>query len=322
MQTTFNTIKERQNEQFSYWKEAVCRSYVHLDCVTDKEQMKSFQGKIQLDQLSRLSLSFVSGDAHTVKRRKEDIAKETDDSFLISLQLRNKSIIQQRDNFEELHPGDFAIYSSTEQYMLDLKKGFKQLVIQIPKLELLSRLPSAELLIGQKVDYCNKETKLISDSLMSFSMAAVNSNDTLQHHIQDTILDLVSTGLASISNHKYSLTQPEQALIIQIKAFINTNLTDPKLDRTMVASRMGGISVRRLSEIFSHDNNSVAAYIRKKRLDNIAREMIDYRFNQQRISQIAFRWGFENSQHFSKTFRNQYEMSPREYRNQFIKSKN
>lgn len=316
MEINFNTLKEDQREQFPYWKEAVCRSYVHLDCSTGKQQMKSFQGKIQLEKLSRLSLSLVSGDAHIVKRRKQDISQETDDFFLVSVQLKNKSIIQQRGNVEELQPGDFALYSSTEQYKLDLKKDFEQLVIQIPKSELLARLPSAEMLTGKRVHCCNQETKLISDSLMNFSMVAINATEILQHHLQNTILDLVSTGLASVSNQKYTLSQPEQSLIIQIKAHINSNLTDPNLDRTMVASKMGGISVRRLSEIFAHDNNSVAAYIRKKRLDNIARELHDFRFKQQCISEIAFRWGFENSQHFSKIFRNQYGMSPREYRNQ------
>ena len=314
MQINFDTLEEKENKQFLYWKEAVCRSYVHLDCTTEKEDMKNFNGVIQLEKLSRLSLSFVSGDAHVVTRRKEDIAQETDDSFLVSLQLANKSMIQQRGNSEILHPGDFALYSSTEQYKLDLKKGFKQLVIQIPKAELLSRLPSAEMLTGKKIQYSSKEAKLISDSLMNFSMVAIDSNENLQNYLQDTLLDLISTGLASISNQKYTLSQPEQALIIRIKDYINNNLTNPKLSRTMVASEMGGISIRRLSEIFSHDNNSVAANIRKKRLNNIAREMLDHRFKQQRISQIAFRWGFENSQHFSKTFRNQYGMSPREYR--------
>lgn len=300
----------------------MCRSYVHLDCSADKEQMQNFRGMIRLEKLSKLTLSLVSGDAHIVKRRKEDIAQETDDFFLISLQLRNKSVIQQRGNFEELLPGDFVLYSSTEQYELNLKKDFKQLVIQIPKSELLSRLPSAEMLTSKKVSCYNQETKLISDSLMNFSKVAINSKEIPQHYLQNTILDLISAGLASVSNQQYTLSEPEQSLIIQIKAYINANLTDPKLDRTMVASRMGGISIRRLSEIFSHDNNSVAAYIRKKRLDNIAREMLDYRFSQQRISQIAFRWGFENSQHFSKTFRNQYDISPREYRNQIKRTKN
>jgi AraC-like DNA-binding protein len=32
------------------------------------------------------------------------------------------------------------------------------------------------------------------------------------------------------------------------------------------------------------------------------------------ISQICFRWGFNDSAHFSRAFRNQFGLSPREHR--------
>jgi len=229
------------------------------------------------------------------------------------LQLKNKGYVSQHDRIAELHPGDFAIYSSTETYQLLFHDSYKQMVFQFPKSDLWARLPDCELLTARKVSGAGEIGRIVSGGLVDFYRIIGNADDVVQHFMKDTILDLIATGLASLANSTFELSRPEQHLMLRAKSYIHANLANPDMTRAEIAKAIG-MSVRRLSGIFAKGGTTIAAYIRLLRLERIARDLLNNLFHRQSISEIAFRWGFNNLQHFSKAFRNQYGMSPRDYR--------
>lgn len=313
MATRFSTDEVCQKDKFAYWREAVCNSYVQLSCESDYRE--NFSGEIILNRLSKISASFVSGSNQIVQRRASDIAQACDASFLVSLQVEKQSTIEQRGKTAHLKPGDFALYSSTDPYVLTLPHDFRQLVIQIPRDILLRRLPNADILTGQRVSGANKLNSMLSGCLLTFAQSIELSSPIVQHCMQDTIVDLVATGLASLEASALELSNPERQLFINAKSYIQHNIADPDLDRTLLAKAVG-VSVRRLSDVFKNEGTPIATQIRKVRLKRIASDLADMRFDTLSISNIAMRWGVNNFQHFSKTFRDQYAMSPREYRQQ------
>jgi len=319
MPIRYNTVGISERNQFTFWQEAVCEVFIRLDCKTDSKE--KFQGDIILERLPRISISSVSSDKLTVNRRKTDIARSKDDCFLLNLQLINKSYIFQRDRRAELYPGDFAIYSSTDPYQLLMPDSYHHLVFKFPKSELMARLPNCELLTALKVGKEDEIGRFVADSLCNFSRVIGKSDEVMQHYLQDTILDLIATGLASIKKSTFELSQPEQYMLLRAKSFIHSNLCNPNLTREVIADAMG-VSTRKLSNTFAKEKSTVARYIRVRRLERIARDLAAEFFNRQTISEIAFRWGFNNLQHFSKVFQKQYGLSPRDYRRQRISVRN
>lgn len=279
----------------------------------ESEATEEFHGGIVLERLQGISVSTVFSDTCIVNRRKKDIARSNDDCSLLNLQLKSKGYVNQHDRIAELDLGDFAIYSSTEPYQLLCPCSYKELVFQFPKSDLLARLPNCELLTARKVSKANEIGRLVSGSLVDFSRTIGNADEVVQHYMKDTVLDLIATGLASIENSTFELSRPEQHLMLRARSYIHANLGNSSLTREMVANATG-MSVRRLSDVFSREGTTIAAYIRLMRLDRIARDLLNDLFHRQPISEIAFRWGFNNLQHFSKAFRNHYRMSPRDYR--------
>ena len=83
----FSTQTVAARERFSYWREAVCDAYVHLGC--EIEQPSGFQGEIKLRRYPNIAVSLVSGGAHDVYRRPQDIARADEEYFLLSLQTAN-----------------------------------------------------------------------------------------------------------------------------------------------------------------------------------------------------------------------------------------
>ncbi|TQV77757.1 helix-turn-helix domain-containing protein [Denitrobaculum tricleocarpae] len=311
MPTRFSTRDVRDHERFSYWREAVCDAYVQLGCECDGQD--GFQGDIRLERLSKLSLSRVSGNAHSVYRRGIDIARSSDAFFLLSLQLKKRSRVTQHDRGADLETGDLVLYSSVDPYALDLTDSFEQLVVQVPRGKLLTHLPAADLLTGRRLSGKSAIGKVVGNGIRQIADGLQYSDTPVQDHMQDAIIDLIAAGLASVNDVAYEVSQPEQRLISRTKAFIEANLSDPGLDRNRVAAAMG-MSVRRLNEIFSKEETSLAAVIRESRLQQIARDLEDPRLLSQSVSEIAMRWGLNNFQHFSRIFKDRFGCAPRDYR--------
>nr|WP_246157330.1 helix-turn-helix domain-containing protein [Sneathiella litorea] len=306
----FDTRSVTNRDRFAYWREAVCATYVQLGC--EAVERRNFKGSITLERLPQISISFVSGTSHDVIRRKQDISRATDEFFLLSLQLKKKAYLSQRERIAELGPGDFALYSSTDHYKLTLTDSFEQLVLQMPKKQLLARMPNADLLTGRRISGNSVIGKLVGQSVLGFARAE-NNNRIIQSFIQDTLIDLVATGLSSIDEGNCELSLPEQHMSLRARTFIQSNLMDPALDRNAVAQATG-ISVRRLNEIFMKEGYSISGFIRSARLDRAASDLKDPRFQRQSISELAMKWGFNNFQHFSRIFRETYGKPPSEFR--------
>lgn len=311
VQSRYDTNDVPPRDRFAYWRESVCASYVQLGC--EAENSPKFNGSIEIARYSVLSLSRVSGLKHRVERRKRDIRSATDAYFLLSLQTAKAASVSQFGKTAVLRPGDMALYSSTAPYTLQLTDEFSQTVVQLPMSKLLERLPNAELLTACRIDGQAGIGKLVRENVLAFAQHVNSPNATLQSLLQDTLIDLIATGLAAHGSHKLELSSPEQHVMLRAKSFIRSNLDDPNLDRNRVAQQVG-ISVRRLSDIFSKHDESLSAFIRRVRLEGVSADLNDPRYAQQTIGEIAFRYGFSNLQNFSTTFRGYFGESPRSYR--------
>lgn len=311
MPERFSTSLVSGPDRFSYWREAVCDAYVQLGCEAVERQ--DFRGEIRLERLPNISISIVSGTAHEVHRRTRDIARSSDEYFLLSLQTRDTSRVAQSGRVAELQPGDSVLYGSTDPYVLTLSNRFQHLVVQVPKQQLLSRLPNADLLTGRKISGASEIGNLVAKSLTGFCRTLGRGSGVVQGFGQDVIVDLIATGLATLEDANFELSLPEQHIMLRARSFIQANLGDPDLDRNAVAGA-AGISVRRLNEIFAKQGNSISGYIRETRLERTARDLSDPGCSWLSISEIAGKWGFGNFQHFSKVFRERYGTSPSVHR--------
>ncbi|MCP5084525.1 MAG: AraC family transcriptional regulator [Alphaproteobacteria bacterium] len=178
----FSTETVAERERFSYWREAVCDAYVHLGC--EIEQPSGFQGEIKLRRYPNIAVSLVSGNAHDVYRRPQDIAQADEEYFLLSLQTSNAADITQHDRRAELKRGDCALYCSTDPYHLSLTGGFQQLVLQVRKADLLGRLPEAGQLTGMRIDCASQvggsEAAQLADRTIT-ELAMARGFENMQH---------------------------------------------------------------------------------------------------------------------------------------------
>lgn len=310
MEQRFTTKDAHPRDRFAYWREAVCDSYVQLECETAHPQ--SFEGSIDLKRRQCLSTSYVSGSNQTVSRRQRDVIKSGDDSFLLSLQLRKTGFVEQDGRLVRLDPGEFTLYDSSNRYRLTLPDGFMQLVLQFPKTDFLERLPSAENLTAMKVP-TRGFGALAGDILPRLVAALDDTPDHAQDDSQNAILDLLVAAFAGMDTRRHQLHSHDQLVLLRAREFITKNLSDPDLNRDAVA-RAVGLSVRRLNEVFQTDSSSISREISHARLSKIAALLASPRHAHRSVSDIAYSSGVSNLQSFSRAFSKRFEQTPAEYR--------
>jgi acetamidase/formamidase/AraC-like DNA-binding protein len=103
------------------------------------------------------------------------------------------------------------------------------------------------------------------------------------------------------------------ALLERIFQTIEIRLSDPDLNYQQVAAEHG-ISPRYLQKLFESIDDSFGHYVKVRRLERCRLDLRSPLHVQKSISDILFQWGFNDSASFSRAFRDQYGMSPREYR--------
>ncbi|MGF7148084.1 acetamidase/formamidase/AraC-like DNA-binding protein [Sphingomonas zeicaulis] len=103
------------------------------------------------------------------------------------------------------------------------------------------------------------------------------------------------------------------ALLERIFQTIEIRLSDPNLNYQQVAAEHG-ISPRYLQKLFESIDDSFGHYVKVRRLERCRLDLRSPLHVQKSISDILFQWGFNDSASFSRAFREQYGVSPREYR--------
>ncbi|MEU2281631.1 helix-turn-helix domain-containing protein [Streptomyces sp. NPDC013178] len=105
----------------------------------------------------------------------------------------------------------------------------------------------------------------------------------------------------------------DTVMLLRIRAYIGRHLADPDLTPQTIA-RAHHISVRYLHKLFEGEGTTVGRWIRSRRLEASLRDLGHREATGLTIAAVARRWGFTSAAHFSRAFRAEYGISPREWR--------
>jgi AraC-like DNA-binding protein len=106
-------------------------------------------------------------------------------------------------------------------------------------------------------------------------------------------------------------------LVARVHRYILENLEGADLSPRAIALA-NGVSVRQLHRVFSATGTTVGHFVRKVRLARCAADLRVPGVLAEGITGVAFRWGFNDSAHFSKAFRAEFGVTPRAYRAQHV----
>jgi AraC-like DNA-binding protein len=313
MQKLWSTETVELRDRLSYWIEAVCETYVQLDCDTPLRD-RPFEGAIEANQLALLGLSRVTSTTQHVRRTPAKIALATEDFFLVSIQTVGGGKVIQDGRVAELVPGDFALYDSTRPYELVFDGPFQQHVLQLPGAVLRGRLRETEKLTARKVCGDRGAGHLMIGMINALAACVDTLEAGSAAAVAESVENILIAGLSSLPGAADRVASPVAVLHrSQIKAYVLRRLRDPALSVADIAAHLS-LSPSTIHRAFAGEPNSLNTWIWSERLDGAKRDLCDPALARRTISDIAFGWGFSDAAHFSRVFRRRFGCAPRDLR--------
>ncbi len=220
-----------------------------------------------------------------------------------------------KDLCAAIRPGRVLFGVTRHDSKLELKTSCRMIFIRIPTLVIGRRMlaplrNNTGLFKGEN----SLERILISLLQEIYNELEKFTKDELAA-IETSLVDIIVTALATSGGgrSKGGAMGARAAHFDRICQMLESLLGEPELTLDRVA-RETGVSPRYLQKIFSQENYSFSMYVRERRLERCFADLISPLYSQQSITQVAFRWGFSSSAHFSRTFRERFGVSPRQHR--------
>jgi AraC-like DNA-binding protein len=309
---THSTNDVPPQKSFEYWHDLVCGAFVSLDCSSPNRD--TFTGSISSQPISSLYLSTMVSDRMDLVRSPRRIATAREDCFLVALEARTRSALEQDGREGILHAGDFALVDSTRPYTVLFQEDFEHHVLRIPRRELIQRAGPLDAVTGLTISGAGGAGKLASTLLRMLSAVSDTLTPPAQDQVAGTLIDLLAVALGSrLADGNVCESSVRTAWFVRIRNHIDANLGNPALSRSTIAGALG-VSVRHVSSIFSANGMSITTYIWERRLHRCHMALADKSQRGRSISSIAFGWGFNDMSHFSRVFRDRYGVSPKEHR--------
>ena len=224
-------------------------------------------------------------DARSVRPQDEEL-------WQIDLMTRGRARVEQGTTSAELGPSDLVLTDPARQIGFT-STASTHLTLLVPRHEL--RLAPAEVarLAGVRIRGCHGPGGVVSEFVRGLARSGSEARGA-------TVVELLSAALSAQLDDLRP--RPDEALRECVLGYIEVRLAEEDLVPARIAAAHH-ISLRRLHTLFDDMPFTVAALIRRRRLE---RCRADLARGDRTVSAVASHWGFTDPAHFSRLFKSTF----------------
>jgi AraC-like DNA-binding protein len=259
-------------------------------------------------RLGDIRLLELSGNPFGAVRGRAEISGDSDTYLGILCQRSGSTLCRIGDDRVIVGPGEISVWHSERPVSFEMPEKFDKLCMIVPIARFESVLYNAETYEGLSLPADSNLARLLGSYLSTLTV--VTRNDDTPFDAVDVTLELL--GAAFRAQRRSSTIAPRDQLFARISGYIEARLKDANLSPKKIAED-NGISVRYLYTLFSEQGMTVSGWVRRRRLLRCRAEL-DGAGTGASITEIAYRWGLNDSAHFSRLFKASFGMPPTQYR--------
>ncbi len=262
----------------------------------------------------QLKLSTVSSNGIKIQRLKAEPYAANQDNYLAVLLLSGRYMIAQDGREVFLQPGEMTIYDATKPHLIHCPEAFSKVIVSVPKKIMRERLFGVELCTARKVS-SQAGVGLIAANLIGSITTQLKQMDVMTfNRLSEVALDSITLAFATTRPQHYELSRSRSFVLHQIKSFVEHHLTDPDLTPHVIAQAVQ-CTPRYINMLLQEENTSLMRYVLSRRLKHCYDALVASNNQHQRISDIAFQWGFNDISHFSRAFKQAFGVTATEILN-------
>ncbi|SEC56514.1 AraC-type DNA-binding protein [Amycolatopsis tolypomycina] len=205
-------------------------------------------------------------------------------------------------------PGGFLLYTGDRPFRLGIRGPYRYFVVDFEG----SPLSLAQAVVRQVI--ANGQVaqapaaRIFAATLAEFADQAAHLDPATGRELGEHVVCLLRTVLRSAPRAEAN----SDGLFARVLDYVEAHLGDDLGPGAIAAAHH--ISVRYLHKLFHDAGDTVGGYIRRRRLDRIRGQLADPGQARRSVASLAAEWGIAEASHFSKLFRAEFGVSPREYR--------
>lgn len=252
------------------------------------------------------------------RRTLQHIATDRADDFLFLLPLHAEVEVSQANLRTTIEPASFGLLATSRPFESGSStSSHTEYLIKVSGLQLRRRLPYIEKCCAMSLQIRPGAGNLMS-TLIDVALSDGSELPSIsRRRLGATIVDTIATALM-LAPELESLQVPSSARFLSrvwenASDYIENHLANPDLSPTEIAEHCH-ISLRTLHAAFVGSGSTVSTHIRNLRLQRCRDELQSPVFRGKSIIEIALKWGFNDSAHFSHVYKATFGKTPREDR--------
>jgi AraC family transcriptional regulator, positive regulator of tynA and feaB len=269
-----------------------------------------FHGSIVRRKIANLELTLFSSSSISFSKFPSDSLNSDNRACIVISQLAGVRSYRQDGKVAVLTKGDATLIDSGRPWTSDCPGDCARLYLRVPWQFMQSRVRLKELPIAKRISGDSSLGSLLfhlSEYLYTESARLTDRESVAATEAYLRILaECVRPTGSSVGQHGGDQ-------LPRILDYIEANLADGSLSPPQIA-RAVDLSVRHVHRLFADKGSSVSDWIKAKRLEHCKDDLANPVFDSKSITEIAFFWGFNDSAHFSRAFRQEFGASPSSFR--------
>jgi AraC-like DNA-binding protein len=308
--TLLSTDAAPAHERVGYWGDLVQRSFGRLRSQTYGDER--FRGEIRRFQLGELRLCRLDASRHRVERTSGSAGLSDPGDLKMVVQRKGCSLFEQDGRRTWLAPGSWSVYDTTKSYTVSNPQDVLQYVLLLPRARILNGAEGLREMLVRPLSGTRGMGRVACESIERALEGAGGSGHWLAPELGETILRQVRLALLEQSG-ALAPARARDALRERVTALVSQHLQDPGLDIDAIAGDLG-CSKRALHKAFEDQGASLHRFLWLSRLELARSQLEDPSHAGRSITSILLGAGFTSAAHFSRTFRQHYGASPRDWR--------
>lgn len=277
--------------------------------------VRDYPTRISASTADDIVVTRIASGPCLVQRTRRIIASTDPDLVKVALHVSGKAGVEQDGRQTMLRPGDIVSYLTTRPYELKFFEPYETIVLGVPRQRFGLHADSFARIAARAVSGTSGAPyvfRSVADVFCGSLQQVVDAG--AQRHFADSIVSVILGGFAAaLGDSRTAIDGSTDDLADRILAYCETCLGDPALSLETIAAAHH-ISVRYLHKLMQSRGVSLGAFIRRRRLENIRRDLSDTSLQHRTVAAVASRWGLLDATHLSRALKAEFGMTASQIR--------
>jgi len=306
---TWSTGALAPARRYGAWREAVSATHLPWDM---PRRAEPFRAAIRARTIGGVSAVACRCDPCAGRRGRVEVAATAGAWYGLLFVRAGRERVAQAGRELFLGAGDAVIWDGERPIDFAIQGRLAKLSLMIPKARLAQRVPAAEDAVLTALSARGAAGRILAGHLAALDDAMTSIEPVEEAELLQATFALLAAAVRPADGGS-GLTTARRLLLRRICEEIEDRLGNPALAPAVIA-RAAGIAPRTLHQLFADAGTTVTERIRSRRLARCCDELADPGRAGCTVSEIAYRWGFNDAAHFSRSFKQRFGLSPRAWR--------